>query len=266
MILSDEKLLNIIKKYQVQFKDRNYTKYLQDKRVILVGPDDRLIGQNKGGIIGDHDVIIRLNTTYDYIPFKKHLIRDIGKRTDVLYLSPTPLKTIVSNPILLKRKLIKNHIHFINYQNGNNNNIYDQTSKYCYPKEKEKFKQLLVKESKIKTQLHYSHESCKILSELLTKLGGENLVARTGFLAIWDTLLHGAKSIRVEGMSFYHGGGHMFRKVEGDLDPYKDHRKRKSPHNSVVEIDLFKRIIRLFPGKFIIGDSNLAKILEDKDD
>lgn len=240
-------------------------KFLKDKKVILVGPDTTMIGSKMGQMIEEYDVIVRINTALNFVPYKKEWVEDIGARTDIFYLCPSSMKWFSEQD---KKdaydKLIQSSARFICYQNGHNKAKYI-SGDYVYPEVKETIKNWLIspsKPSKVKTQLSSSHQSCQVLCDLLTQLSGHRVLTRTGLLAIWDLLNHGARQVRVVGMSFYHGGGHMFRKIEGEeLDPLKDHLAHKSYHDSYAELALFKQFIEFFGSKLIIDDG-LQTIIE----
>ena len=71
--------LNIFLKYDIL-----YSHYLKNKTIALVGPAKSIIGTNKGNIIDNFDIIVRLNKS---LPINRKLKKDIGSRTDVLYNS-----------------------------------------------------------------------------------------------------------------------------------------------------------------------------------
>ena len=60
----------------------HFLEWLAGKRVILVGPANYLVGQNKGKEIDEYDVVVRMNLS---CPVPEELKQDIGSRTDVLY-------------------------------------------------------------------------------------------------------------------------------------------------------------------------------------
>ena len=111
-----------------------------------------------------------------------------------------------------------------------------------------------------KVKGHYSNASMALLCNWLTKYAGVPLVARTGFLSIFDAILHGAVKIMIRGMTFYHAGGHMFRPVPGELDPTKQHQLLSCPHDSIKELELLKIMMELFETEFDLDD-NLKKLL-----
>jgi len=243
--------------------------YLRGKKVIIVGADTSILGSNMGNEIEKHDVIVRINTAYNFVPFSVEWRKDIGRRTDIFYLAPSSMKWIAEKDMTqFYRRLLNSQCKFICFQNGHNGANYIQGD-YVYPEARDTLKTALLSKSKppaIKTQLSSSHDSCSSLCNLLSQIAGKTVLTRTGLLAIWDCLNHGAASVTVTGMSFYHGGGHMFRTIEGGdkLDPLKDHLNHKSFHDSNVEIALLKQMITTFGKDRIILKDKLAEVMEDQ--
>lgn len=66
-----------------------FKEYLKGKSVVLVGPASTLLGQGMGPWIDGHDVVVRINHAW---PLPKHLARDVGTRTDILYHNLNPKK------------------------------------------------------------------------------------------------------------------------------------------------------------------------------
>ena len=237
----DHKITKLIR----QFDSHHYTKFLKNQRVIIVGPDTSLIGQGLGPYIDQYDIIIRHNTVFEYLPFTKELKKDYGSRTDVLYLSPTCIKDYASKHNMQKFK--DNKIKYLVYQNGNKENIY-LTGEYCFPKQLESYKKNLTT-----TKMHYTHHPTILLTELLTehpKNQQQPVVPRTGFISIFDVLIHQAKEIHIIGMSFYNGGGHAFRPdVKKELNPLANHKgvQKKCPHNSILELELMQELMTNYP-------------------
>ena len=57
-------------------------KIFKDKNVIIVGPANNLIGENKGKFIDSFDIVCRLNDSYI---ISKERQKDYGKRCDILF-------------------------------------------------------------------------------------------------------------------------------------------------------------------------------------
>lgn len=75
--MSQEKIINQCKKYNYE-----YLEWLKDKKVIIVGPSNLLIGKSLGAKIDSYDIVVRLNNSF---PLYSHLKKDLGSRTDVIY-------------------------------------------------------------------------------------------------------------------------------------------------------------------------------------
>ena len=257
----------ILKSHQKILSDRSESrlnKFLKGLKVIIVGPDTSILGTKLGSFIESFDVVVRINTAYNFVPFKKEWVKDIGSRTDIFYMAPSSMKWIAEKDMdNFYKRLQQSKCKFLCYQNGHNGADYI-TGDYVYPKVKEVIKAALLSPKKpkdIRTQLSSSHDSCLNLCKLLSKVAGETVLTRTGLLAIWDCLNHGAASVTVTGMSFYHGGGHLFRVVEGELDPLRDHLDHKSYHNSNIEVILLRQMIEIFgPEKIILRDRLLSVV------
>lgn len=258
-----------------KYADNHFTHLIKDKRVIVVGPDTSLIGRGLGKYIDSFDTVVRHNTVLEYLPFNKKLQLDFGSRTDVLYLSPQCIKDYSFKDSYLNR-IRTSMVKFVVYMNGNRNNEY-LIGDYCFPKNLDYFKKNLTKlkipmhyshhTTGLLTELMCNHKTNvtdKIESDAGVKIldtdekyteeknteeknteitvNSDNInkiVPRVGFISIFDMIIHGAKSVEILGMSFYHGGGHAFRKeVKKQLDPRKNAIGKDSAHDSIVELSL----------------------------
>lgn len=238
--LTKNRIRSSLLKLQTYYKNHHFTDYVKNKRVIIVGPDSSLEKKGLGTYIDSFDIVIRHNTAFDYLPFStKHGI-DFGYKTDIIYFSPTCMQNYANNSTLLK--LNQNKIKYIVYQNGNKNNEYMEGD-YCFPDALDFYKRTC------KNKLHYSHHSTTSLTDLLTTINNDvSIVPRTGFISIYDMLVHEAKEINIIGMTFYNGGTHMFRSdALNTLDPHKNHTGGKSPHDSVKELELMDAFQKLYP-------------------
>jgi len=243
-----------------KLKDTSYAKYIRGKRVAIIGPAKTVEGKSEGEKIDSYDIAIRFNTTMNYMPFSEKLISDIGKTTTALYLCPSSVFNLITKMSWLdaRKTLLDAGVKFIVYQNGNKHKKYDK-GEYVYDQYLQPYLAYM-KLSKYKLRAYYSNSSMDLLSDWLSKHANTPLVARTGFLSIFDSVLHGASEIMIRGMTFYHAGGHMFRPVAGELDPVKQHQLLDCPHDSIKEIELFKMIIELFDTKFDMDD-NLKQLI-----
>jgi hypothetical protein len=73
-----ENFVNDFKDYEI---DENLSNLISGKRIAFIGPSPHLLGQHLGEFIDSHDLVIRINTSYQ-IPEELHA--DYGKRTDIL--------------------------------------------------------------------------------------------------------------------------------------------------------------------------------------
>lgn len=82
------------------YKDQTYEEFLKNKRVIVVGPAQSVLKNNRD-FIESFDVIVRLNKS---LPISDKLIPYIGERTDILYnnlnLSDDPGRNRIPNQLL----------------------------------------------------------------------------------------------------------------------------------------------------------------------
>jgi hypothetical protein len=60
----------------------DYLKLLKNKKVVLVGPSNSLIGTGRGSTIEEYDLVVRMNFQW---PIPKNLSKDLGERMDILY-------------------------------------------------------------------------------------------------------------------------------------------------------------------------------------
>ena len=79
---------------------KDYKKYLKNKRVALVGPAWHTKNSNQRGLIESYDVVVRIN---DGFLFAKKFKNELGKRTDIIYISLSSLH--FKQKIFTKNKL-----------------------------------------------------------------------------------------------------------------------------------------------------------------
>lgn len=254
-------LRQIIDDLTERLVEKPYTQYLNDKTVVIVGPARTIEGKGEGSFIDSFDVTVRFNTTFYFIPFSPEQTRDIGSRTDVLYLAPSSMIefAVDQDKDRSAECIVKGGIQYILYQNKHKAKLYNH-GPYMLQKELEKF-QFEMGKRNVLCEYYYVNESMNVMSTILAERSGTSIVARTGALSIFDCLVHGASKIAVKGMTFYCGGGHMFRETRGELHPLHEHHNLASPHNSILELDLMKKLLTLYEDRFIIDDV-LASLLD----
>jgi len=77
---------NYLSLYDTEKTIKDYSNYLNNKKVVIVGPAPHIVGSNQHDLIESYEIVVRVNTGFN-IPEK--LEKDIGTRTDVLYTSLT---------------------------------------------------------------------------------------------------------------------------------------------------------------------------------
>ena len=71
-----------------------FSNYLKNKKIIIVGPGDYLIGKKNGKFIDSFDIVIRIKRGF---PINKSLIDDLGEKTNILLSSLKTTKVKDSN-------------------------------------------------------------------------------------------------------------------------------------------------------------------------
>ena len=113
----------------------------------------------------------------------------------------------------------------------------------------------------LRTRTRVVHAASRVLHRWL-----DGHWARTGFVALFDLLTFDPRGVHATGMTFYHGGGHMFAPGTGELHPLKnrDGSWAISPsgqgHDSYLERDAMRWLVRGFPRR-LTGDDALMKLL-----
>lgn len=257
----------------------NLHQFLKDKNVEIVGPAQTMVGKKYGKEIEKADVIIRLNTVVDFLPFNDKQKEDFGGRMDVLYTIPNIVRVYLRKPKVFKNIIEKCGVKWIvirpnSHEKCSTNNgkwVKDKSEIHKYfskmPKEEEQlfrdFNNFVSKE-KLTTKLFFSGYSHTLLSYLLSDLKGRPIVSRTGFLPIFDCLALEVKSLNIKGMTFCHKGGHLFREVKiGELHPLLNvNGKTTYAHDGILELEIMKRLDQLYKDK-LQYDETLKNLIHD---
>lgn len=160
-----------------------YSNYLKNKRVCLVGPSPHLIGENKGKLIDEYDVIVRLNRSYPIPDYRK---KDIGSRTDILY---NCLNTDIENGGKLDLNAIKRDVIYISMPYPNIPPFSSDISEFIYDN-------------------HFHEIPLHIIDTKLYNITSNIMGTRpnTGVLSIIDILSFNVKELYVTGITFFKGG------------------------------------------------------------
>ena len=158
--------------YKSKIKN-NYSYYLKEKNIIIVGPADYV---NHGKFIDSFDVVVRINRGHNMIndPNK------YGKRTDILY------HCVSQNNEDGGKIPEDNNIKFIKFTFPNNKNKYGGGEKYHYNNIKMKDNMLIVDHKK------YLRFENKIQT-----------MPNAGTTAIWDLLNYDIKTLYIIGFTLF---------------------------------------------------------------
>jgi hypothetical protein len=239
--------LSMIVQLRKEFVNHHFTNYLKNQKVIIVGPDTQLIGKGMGQFIDSFDIVVRHNTVFEYLPFDDKLRHDFGSKCNILYFAPQCIKDYSNKKETVEKlKLLKNKhgLNYIVYQNGNKDGKYI-TGPHCFQKELDWFKKTC---TSIGITMHFCDKLTRnLIVEMVKNNSGGSIIPRTGFISIYDILVHSTsdQTLNIIGMSFYNGGGHAFRpKAIKVLDPKLNaFGKDSGSHNSNVEITMFNNLL-----------------------
>ena len=237
----------------------NFFNYLDNKRVIIVGPSPSLRGKELGNMIDSYDIVVRIKRGF---PVNISLSKDLGRKTNILI---TSLKV---NPVkdLKKRRYNQN-----NFDKQSLDLMESELDFMCfaYPisidpfnKFYKQYKILPIKNVQLVTAEQIKPHYFKFVEKLQT--------THTVFLsATWLLLLSNLKELKIIGITF---------QKDGYLDEYKTknmmeaskyrtliRRKsnKKTVHNMNCEIKFF--LENIWTDKRVILDKELVEILNFED-
>ena len=215
--------------------------YLEGKSVIIVGPAEYLIGQNKGEWIDSFDVVVRLNLS---CPVPVELKKDVGSRTDVLYHTlvrdqhikavPTVFKCHTRQEIIdwkkdgVKWVVLKNNLNWL-HRKGTNMRVFANNI------------------SGVIRWTNVSGHKYRRLTYMTRK--GPN----TGTIAIYHLLFSKLKSLHVVGCDFhktgYYTGYGGFSEEQAKLGQggrgywgQAGEKSKKGPHDISTQIRYLKSV------------------------
>ncbi|MBN2545709.1 MAG: glycosyltransferase family 29 protein [Spirochaetes bacterium] len=238
--------------YQNNIKD--YRKYLEGKKVILVGPSKSLKNSGLGKKINAADVVVRMNQSYPVMSQKKYH-KDIGSRTDVLYhtgaintmLHYTANKFNLGRIQMLQGDGIK---YFVSKRDPLNGSSRDKAFLGKFIKINSDFE----KAKRQNKQITIVPVTNIFLGELQTILNRSDPNMST--LTILHILSMDIKSLEIVGCDFYSVGYHPFYSLPvetlkwDDLEKKlvrvdgKKRRKGKLVHNYNIQIKLLLEVFR----------------------
>ena len=214
-----------------------FSNFLSNKRVIIVGPSSSLVNKGMGKFIDSFDVVCRIKKSF---PVPKEYENDLGKRTDIL----------ISHLKLKSKGYLQNNFKI------HKSNIYNKNLRYIYfpfplYEHFEKFyKNFKTDCNDIRVPVIYQRNTKNL--ELLKK-ELKNSYPTTGIAAIKGLLDYNIKELYIIGMTF---------QKDGFLDYYKTDKERvacmertKHIHNLNNELIYFK--------KLFLENQNKIKINEE---
>lgn len=221
------------------------SKYLRNKRVVLVGPAPSIIGSNQGKLIDDYDVVVRLNKA---VPVPSKLKNDIGTRTDILYNCMNPSDEC-GGPISIS-VLKKKNVRFL--------------VGAFPPIEKIGSQRMRLKKDVMdffsKNRLRYNN-FCYTDKGHFNKLWREVKLPNTGIMAITDLLRFPIKELYITGITFFKGGYYsQYRKY--DEKGVLEHMKKFGLHKPDRQLKYMAR--ELSNDKRVKMDTTLEQIIAEE--
>jgi hypothetical protein len=252
--------------------DSQYELLLRNRSVAVVGPARTLIGKGQGKLIDSHDIVIRLNETFEQLPVPSNLAADIGTKADIFYCN----QVVLRKHLLQQQKVRQAELAKICNLTGtryfvctNNGLSFDKTGspgRTCDRQDRNlnsDFKTFLARQN-MQAGFRIAYTASETIMRWMRGQCG-----RTGFVAIVDLLHFGIERLYVTGMTFYHGGGHLLSSDSVDLHPLKNRdgtwaRDRTGfGHDSFAELELMRLLVQCF-GKRIEVDEVLSSLLYTK--
>ena len=242
---------------------------MKGKRVAVVGSSATTLGSGQGRAIDSYDLVVRFNDAIEHMPFENGRAEDIGTRADIIYSNQVVLRENIHN----HRGLSSERLIGVCGEVGvkyvvctNNGLSYDNTgtpNRTCSRGD----------EHVIDDCRRFFHGNGTTPGFRLVRAASEVLgrwlqgnFGRTGFVAIVDLLSFDVSRLYITGMTFYHGGGHLFPQSAEDLHPLKNRdgtwaRDRSGlGHDSYLELDAMRVLARCFRRRLAL-DEPLQQLL-----
>lgn len=216
--------------------DKLFHQYVNGKCIALVGPAESILNTNKGNVIDQFDIVVRLNKS---IPVPTKLKDDIGTRTDIVYNSLNTSDFPGENN--LSTRLYKKHgIKFVCSSYPFNHTIFhDDIMNYVY---------------KYKFDLPLKVFNDKKFRSLENALGTRPY---TGTCAIVDLLSYPIKYLYITGLDFYHSKYYgEYRRMSKEGQKYA---RNSNIHKAKPQLEYLKNLS--FYDNRIILDEFLDKLI-----
>jgi hypothetical protein len=245
-----------------------FASLVSGKRVAVVGPAMTLIGTNSGSRIDAHDVVVRFNEVIAHLPVSPEHAADVGTRCDVVYSNQVELRRLTAlRHSDQQARLAASAQAGLRYIVCANNSLsYGADGRpmpSCPRPDRDvprRAADTLVRVA-TGTRLRMVHRASV---EAMARLGG--CYGRSGFIAILDLLGCGVSELLVTGVTFYHGGGHLYAQGAVPLEPRGNAEGGSTldgsgrGHDSVRELAVFRSIVSAHPS-IVRVDESLSKLL-----
>lgn len=175
--------------YNRKVRDR-LSKFLHNKRVVIVGPAASIVDTKQKALIDGYDVVVRLNKA---LPVPNKLKPDIGSRTDILYncMNPSDECGGAISVSVLKKQNVKFLV-----------GAYPPIEKIGNLRMRLKRD---IKEFFTKNRLRYQ-SFCYTDKGNFMKMWKQLKLPNTGVMAIIDLLRFDLKELYITGITFFKGG------------------------------------------------------------
>lgn len=227
--------------------------------VTMVATSSHIRGTGIGPEIDAAGPVMRFSTCLNMAPFDDDLALDIGRRNDLYYFVPSYLRQFAGTPGKSIKKCLDAGVRHI----AVNVVEYPEPMFLEYRGTRQLIEKMgrKLKESSAPTTIGHGEEAMRLSRQLLLAAGGhDDILARGGFQALIDLVLHGAHVVSTRGMTFYHGGDNFSRKDSlPSLEPNRHHhgnrsgshkKKKRDKHDSRYEVLVVNRMYRIKPTLF----------------
>ncbi|MDA1190955.1 MAG: glycosyltransferase family 29 protein [Candidatus Poribacteria bacterium] len=245
------------------------------KTVAVVGSAETTVGLGLGDEIDAHDLVVRFNNAFSRMPFPLELARDIGSRADILYCNHSilrheflrrprpegwrPLRLLreILPPSRRARRRAADTLRAMRLQTlvCSNNNLNYRANGDPSPDILRQYRTVIA-EFEAYRSAHWIETPFRLLhdvpAELSRRLDGHP--ATTGLIGVYDLLRQPTARVSVYGMTFFHGGGHLF----GTPIPLT---VAPGTHHLPMEIDVMRSLIEEFGARLRV-DGALERLLQ----